>query len=212
MSNRDLTVSRAEVDDLRATLKANAEAKFSAALEQATLELTEVPLLGPFEWEVYARGPYQAPVFKPGRIIGVNQKAYIDVVVWMNESMFSTVKGFEADVLLNFWTSNTQTMLPVPRLSTQVCIEPTPAPNGGMFSTYIWEFTPAEAACLLETNICARLCNCEGRTVPGYAGFVRWVKDFDRDSAVAASPGNLRSPDSLHGLRPFGKVRLPGLA
>ena len=190
MGSNELVVGRAAAgEDLLATLKAQAEAKFAAALEQANLELTvsDQPS-GPFQWEIFARGPYQEPAFSPGRIITMNETAYIDVVVWMNASLFKVVKNFGADILLNFWTSNTQTMEPVADLSTYVCLEPTPAPFGGMYSTYVWKFTPKVAACLLETNICARLCNCDNFTVPGFAGFVRWVQDFDAELLFPNGP------------------------
>ena len=169
------------------------EAKFASALEQGQLgthQWSAATGWGRFrKWEIFARGPYQAPAYSPGRIIAVNQTAYIDVVVWMNPEPVKDVKDFGADVLLSFWTSNTQTMQPVPAgLTAQVCVEPTPAPFGGMYSTYIWEFTPTEAACLLETNICARLCNCDDDTVPGYAGFVRWVEDFDSELLFPNGP------------------------
>jgi hypothetical protein len=163
------------------------EAQFAAALEKkAALELTEVPALLPFEWVIYARGPYQNPGQEPGRIIALGQKAYIATVVYMNPLMCATVVGFGADVLLNFWTSNTQTMRPVPAMDHYKCIPITAA--GGCSYTYVWEFEPTEAACILETNICARLCNCEQRVVPGYAGFVRWVEDFDPDYLWPAGP------------------------
>lgn len=186
MPSKDLTISRAEASDPGATLKARVESQFAAALEKAKLELTEVPVLGPFEWEVYAFGPWQNPGQEPGRIIALGQTAYIATVVWMNDSMCATVAGFGADVFLSYWTSNTQTMLPVTAMNHYTCIPITA--NGGCFYVDIWEFQPTEAACLLETNICARICNCEGHVVPGYAGFVRWVEDFDPELLWPAGP------------------------
>jgi hypothetical protein len=50
-------------------------------------------------------------------------------------------------------------------------------------------FSPTEAACLYEMNICARICNCNDVTVPGFGAFVRHVFDFDPEHL-----GLLRSP------------------
>jgi hypothetical protein len=187
MGSKDLTVSRGEARDPREALKAHVEAQFAAALDKkATLELTEKPLGLPFDWEVYAFGPWQNPGQEPGRIIALGQTAYIATVVWMNPLMCASVAGFGADVLLSFWTSNTQTMKPVPAMDHYACIPITA--GGGCFYVNVWAFQPTEAACLLETNICARLCNCEQRVVPGYAGFVRWVQDFDPEALWPAGP------------------------
>ena len=186
MSNKEVTVSRAgavtsaQADDQSEAIKAQVEAEFAAALEkQATLEVGITPPHLPFKWNVYARGPYTLPGYSPGRILRVGQPAYIAVVVAMNALMYSTVEGFEADILLNFWTSNTQTMQPIPSLAYHCCIEPRPPHYGISYSCCVWRFVPPIQACLCETNCCCRLCNCEGYTVPGYAAFVRWVENFD---------------------------------
>lgn len=185
--SQDLNVSRSGSGNTADMLKAQVEAQFAAALDQkAALELTEAPTVLPPQWEVYAWGPYQAAGKQPGRIIALGEKAYIATAVWLNSAMCTNVSGFGADILLSFWTSNTQTMKPVPAMDHYKCI-PVKA-GSGCFYVYIWEFVPTEAACILETNICARLCNCEQKVVPGYAGFVRWVYDFDAESLWPAGP------------------------
>jgi hypothetical protein len=187
MASKELTVSRGEAQDPAATLKAQVEAQFAAALEKKiAAELTETPAGLPFQWEVYAFGPWQNPAQQPGRIIALGQTAYIATVVWMNPLMCASVAGFGADIFLSYWTSNTQTMMPVAAMDHYSCIPVTAA--GGCFYVDIWAFQPTEAACLLETNICARLCNCEQQVVPGYAGFVRWVQDFDPETLWPAGP------------------------
>lgn len=185
----EMTVSRGE-GDIKAELKAYIEAQLEAAVEQATLELAEAPPdLGPNVWEVYAWGPWQVPFDPgrdPGRIIFVGETAYIGVAVWMNAAMCQDVTGFEGIIELNFWTSNTQTMQPVPTLNHHHCIET--EQNGPCFYVFVWEFEPTEAACVMETNICARICNLAGHPVPGYAGFVRHVFDFDPETLFAPPP------------------------
>jgi hypothetical protein len=175
----EVTISRGG-DDPRETLKARVEARFAAALEEATAQLEVAEAPAPDRWEIYAFGPWQDPGKAPGRIIFLGEKAYIAVVVWMNDPMCEDVNGFEAKIELNFWTSNTQTMQPVSAMDYTCCIER--KPGDPCFNVMIWEFEPTEAACVLETNICARICNCQNHPVPGYAGFVRHVFDFDPET------------------------------
>jgi len=179
----ELKVSRGG-DDPRATLKAQVEAQFAAALEQAALELAEAPP-GMGQWEVYARGPWQAPGQMPGRIIELGQTAYIATVVWLDPVMLANIVGFEGKIELRYHTSNTQTMRPVDAMDFACVISPTANTN---YYVTVWEFKPTEAGCVLETNICARICNCKNHTVPGYAAFVRWVRDFDVDSLFPPRP------------------------
>jgi len=185
----DMTVSRGE-EDPKAMLKAHIEARLEAAVQQATVELAEVPPeLGPNRWEVYAWGPWQLPfdpAADPGRIIFVGEKAYVGVAVWMNPAMCQDVTGFEGKIELSFWTSNTQTMRPVPSMDYHYCIKT--KRGGPCFYVIVWEFEPTEAACIMETNICARICNCNNHPVPGYAGFVRHVYDFDPENLFAPPP------------------------
>ncbi|MBE9508353.1 MAG: hypothetical protein IMY86_09925 [Chloroflexi bacterium] len=177
-------------DDPRAILNAQVEAEVAAALEQVSLELTQAPppVQGIRQWEVYARGPYQFPrdpAVDPGRIIFLGEKAYIDVVVWLNPQMCAELTAFKAKIELSFWTSNTQTMRPVPAMAYSCCIF---TERGKCYYVTVWEFEPTEAACVLETNICARVCNCDNTVVPGYAGFVRHVYDFDPSKLFRPPP------------------------
>lgn len=178
--NEEQEYSRGDIDP-RADLKAQVEAQFAAALEeQMALELTQAPAaVGVRQWEVYAWGPYQLPFdpgVDPGRIIFLGEKAYLGVAVWLNPQMCADLTAFKAKIELNFHTSNTQTMLAVPGMDYSCCIY---TEQGKCFYVTVWEFEPTEAACVLETNICARVCNCDNSVVPGYAGFVRHVFDYD---------------------------------
>ena len=177
--------------DAPATLKAQAEAQVAATLEQrAALELAEAPP-GMGQWEVWARGPWQAPGQMPGRIIELGQTAFIATVVWLDDVMLANVVGFEGKIELRYHTSNTQTMASVPAMAFACSI--TPRANQHYYVT-VWEFQPTEAGCVLETNICARICNCKNHTVPGYAAFVRWVRDFDVDSLFPPVPWGFDRP------------------
>jgi hypothetical protein len=187
--NEEQVFERGEVDPAEA-LKAHVEAQLGAALEKkrSQLEVTRGPF--PNEWEVFAWGPWQGGFFPPdhdpGRIIFVGETAYIAIGVWMNDEMCPDIVNHEDKIELNVWTSNTQTMQPVPALSRTFCI-PTEQ-DGSCFYVLIFTFTPDTPACLYETNICARICNCQGHTLPRYAGFVRHVYDFDPEKLWPSVP------------------------
>jgi hypothetical protein len=190
MSNDEQqTFERGEVDPIE-TVKAHVEASFKAALDEkkSQLELAQGPF--PNQWEVYAWGPYQEPFDPekdPGRIIFTGETAYIGVAVWMNPEMCPDIVNHEDKIQLNFWTANTQTMQPVPDLNYSCCI--TTKQDGPCFYVMVWEFTPSAPACLYETNICARICNCQGHTLPRYAAFVRHVYDYDPSALWPDIPG-----------------------
>ncbi len=192
MSSQEVNVSRAEASDPSEALKAYVEAQFAAALEQrATLELTQTGVGNlANQWEVYAWGPWQnfAPTpgpYAPGRIIMTGEQAFIAAGVWLNNAMVADLVGFGAHIELNFFTADTQTMQPLPALDFRCCIYPVAGRN---FYACVWTLRPTVAACLYETNICARVCNCNGILVPDYAGFVRHVYDFDVDNLFPTPP------------------------
>jgi hypothetical protein len=122
------------------------------------------------------------------------EEAYVDTIVWLNPIMAAAVESFGSCISLGYHTANTQTMTPVSELDAQRSIDPAlmepvySDPWVGDFYLCTWKFQPKDPGCLYETNICARLCTCNNRSVPGYAAFVRWVADFDWDMFFG-SPG-----------------------
>ncbi|WP_420631731.1 hypothetical protein [Candidatus Leptofilum sp.] len=188
--DKDKEFSRGQKVTDAQKLKARVEAELTAMVEQAATELAEAP--DPSAWEVFAVGPYQDPGLEPGRIIELNDTAYIATVVWLNPFMDTNLSGLAGQIQLSYFTANKQTMEPVPDMNYHCCFEPgSPAlvwPGVGSFYVHVWEFVPSEAACILETNICARVCNCDGEAVPGYAAFVRWVPMLDFDAFFPSEP------------------------
>lgn len=177
--SEEFVVKRGEGDDSAATLKAQVEAQVAAALEQASLELTEAQF-ALFKWELWAAGPWQKPGLEPGRIIALGQTAYIATVVWLNTEMCLNLAGFGGKIHLSYVTSNLETMRPVDDMDYTCCIPVEgDCPPYGKILVHIWKFEPTVAGCVLETNICARICNCNDELVPHYAGFVRWVRNYD---------------------------------
>jgi hypothetical protein len=186
MSDENEYEREGEGDDRLEALRADVEARIGEAIEQASVELAEAP--PPSAWEVFALGPFQDPVFAapPGRIIELGETAFLVTIVFLNEFMDTNVSAFGGSVQLNYYTSNTQTMEPVPAMDFSCCFDPNcntgfVVPGLGTFYVSVREFEPTEAGCILETNICARICNCDEEVVPGYAAFVRWIANLDFD-------------------------------
>lgn len=181
-----------------------AKARLESMLQAPKAQLTETPWwAGGDYWEVYALGPDQGgfmspPGKSPGRVIFLGDTAYIITVLWLNPNMAAHLAGMGACVNLSYHTANTQTMMPVSALDHSCSIDPAKPdyadPDYGSFYIAVWEFTPEETGCLFETNICATVCNCRGQVAPGYAGFVRWVVDFDYDEFFGSQGVEFNNP------------------
>ena len=121
MSTKEVNVSRDAADDPLESLKAHLETQFAAALEEAGVEGSHRTAR---VWRLKRMGLWAIPGTcvepgGPGRILQVNQPALVHIVVDMDPVMCANVTGFAADFQLNIFTSNTQTMQPVPGLSTK---------------------------------------------------------------------------------------------
>jgi hypothetical protein len=178
--------------------KANMQASLEAKLEELFTRRKATPveeLAGPQNfWDLYAIGPYQDFSLEPSRVIELGEWATIAVVVYLNPSVpnpfpgqnaCDIITGFGAKVDINVVTSNMQTMTPASGLNYHCCIKTTPKQ---CWYVCYWHFKPTDPACLYETNICARICNCSGKPigVPQYSGFVRWVENLDYDMFFGA--------------------------
>ena len=189
--SEEFVVKRGEGGGNGERLQSALDARLEGLFEQAgdvSKQLAGPPLF----WDVVAVGPYQAPGLEPGRVIEVGEEATILVYVYLNPSVpnpapgqnaCDIITGFGAKIELNFYTSNMQTMTPVPALNHYHCIETT---HGQCWYRYYWRFTPREQACLYETNICVRICNCDNYYVRQYSGFARWVQNLDYDLIFGA--------------------------
>ena len=165
-------------------------ARFVATPREALEEMYAPELGAPVDyWDVIARGPFQQPALAPGRIIQVGEEAAIRVMVILNpnfpagQSACDTITGFGAFIELNMFTANMQTMTPEPSLTESVCI---PTTLNQCRYRHTFRIRPQIAACLYETNICARICNCNHQYVPQYSAFVRWVRNLDFDLIFGA--------------------------
>lgn len=162
------------------TVRAYVESRLEAAQEEAEAQLAQAPFAPLFDWEVVAWGPFQLPfnpALDPGRIIFTGESATVATAVFLNAAMAKNIAGFGGKIQLSYFTSNMQTMQPASGLSRAApCIE---VVDGRLVYVDMFTFTPSDAACLYEMNICARICNCLNTTVPGYGAFVRHVFDYD---------------------------------
>jgi hypothetical protein len=180
--------------DPRAKLTARVAKDFAEADKgrKAALELTQVPVdLGPHAWQIFAFGPYQTPDAQPGRIIKKGEKAYIAIVVWMNAAMCQVITQHGDKIELNIYTMDTEKVKAVEALEHYCCIATVP---GHCWYVYVWELEPEDAACIYETNICARICTCSDVVLEDYAGFVRHVYDFDPETLWPPIPPILLPP------------------
>jgi hypothetical protein len=150
-----------------------------------------------FWWDVFAIGPFQFGAgtvppsdlldqpLVPHRIIQAGETAAIYTVVFLNPlfpqaalSACDIITAFNARIELNYFTSNVQTMQPARDLSASRCFR---TQRNLCYYVDVFEFTPQVPACLYETNICARICDCDQLPVQPFGGFVRWVWDLDFD-------------------------------
>jgi hypothetical protein len=172
----------------------NQKVQLDAKLEGLFQQTEAAPELAgpPRFWDVFAVGPYQVPALQPSRILEVGEQATILTVVYLNPSVPSPypgqnacdiITGFGAKIEFNYFTSNMQTLQPVPTLHRYHCLETTP---GQCWYRDYWTFTPQDPACLYCTNICVRICNCDDYYVRQYSGFARWVANLDFDFIFGA--------------------------
>jgi hypothetical protein len=190
MSNEEQTFSREEgegaLEAQQAQAQAQAEARFGAALEQAEteLELGRAPP-GQGWWNIWAFGPWQVPWRWPSRIIMVGEAALLHTVVWMDPFIMGpNIVGHGDKIEIKYVTSDMEDMVKAdPSLQHHFCIDtydtkPIIHPSGYYFHHW-WLFRPDRPACIYETNICARICNCRNEMVREYAAWVRYVWDYD---------------------------------
>lgn len=184
----EVEINKGELEG--AGMRKELEAHLASLLERKGAD----PELGgpPLYWDIVAIGPFQDPSVSPSRLIEVGEPATILTWVYLNPSVPSPypgqnacdqITGFGASIELNFVTSNMQSMTPAAALTHQHCIKTTP---GQCWYPYFYTFTPREAGCLYEMNICARICNCDNRYVRQYSAFARWVENLDYDLIFGA--------------------------
>jgi hypothetical protein len=200
----ELEVRKGETDP-RAKLAARVAKNFEASLKAAgALELTATQPGINADWEIFAFGPWQTPDdLMPGRIIRVNETAFLAIVVWMNPEMCRNITQHGDKIELNIFTSDMQRMKEVvdDEMQHYCCIQTV---RDHCWYVYVWEFTPAVDACLYETNICARICTCSNVPLQDYAGFVRHVYDFDPETLWPPIPPAVVPPDFPGGAWPPG--------
>lgn len=194
MTEQEYRRGEETAEDMKAFWEARLKSLYEKAMATPREELAE-PL---FWWEIYGAGPFQtgAGTIPPGtftdqpllpnRIIQVGEEATIVAIVIVNPffpssgpSACDILTNFGAKVELNYRTCNTETCSVGPGyLNVAHTIELEP---GTCFYVDTLTFTADKAACLYETNICARVFNCRDQPVQPFAAFVRWVYDPDID-------------------------------
>jgi hypothetical protein len=170
-------------------VKAQIEARVQAALEQALARPRE-EVAEPFLWwNLFSGGPFQ--MFAPGgplpphQVIKVGETAYIGTVLVLNPfpilppppgiTPCSVLSNFALPYEVRYQTCNLSTCsLGAPNAVHKDNLDP-----GQCFYVDVLEFTAQEVG-LFQMNIVARILGSVAPgTAPQFAGFARWVYDFD---------------------------------
>lgn len=182
--------------DVKAYLEKQLQAAYEEALTKPRPQLAE-PL---FWWEIVSIGPIQAGAqlvppasfldspLLPGKVIRNGESAFIATVLIINPFPlpqdplivprdFLTVFSLPFEV--DYHTCNLTTCEPA---GANLNVKNTGAlVPGQTFYVDVLEFTAEDAGCLFETNICARILGCDGRTpnASPFAGFARTTINID---------------------------------
>ena len=188
-------------------IKAYYEAQVQAMLDQA-LSAVQPEAAEPFDWwDLFSIGVIQnvagdfgiAPVgpFLPHEVVRVNEQAFIVTVLILNPLPIGSPPGLvPCNVLsgtalpfeIQYSSLNTTTGTPAAFASGVNTGQLQP---GVCFYVDVFEFVATEEGCIIETNVCARILNCEGQTPPQwpFAGFATWILNIDNESFLAGLLG-----------------------
>ncbi|MCI0388269.1 MAG: hypothetical protein MOB07_05835 [Acidobacteria bacterium] len=193
-------------EDIAVIVEARLHAAYQEALTTQRPELAE-----PYGWwDLFAIGPIQpgagyygvdGPPFLPHRVIRKGEKAYIVTILILNPFPLKVppyglipcevLSNFCLPFKLDYHTCDTTYCTRGPE-NLNVCHEGQLKP-GKCFYVDVLCFEAEKEGCIFETNICGRILGCHDEygkecTAPPFAGFVRWVKDIDKDLFLG-SPG-----------------------
>jgi len=195
--------SSSAADNVKALVEAQLQASLETAMTAQRDQIAE-PL---YWWEIFGYGPIQIPAplvptagfldspLAPGKILRVGEKGYLVSVFIINPFPLPQDPGIRPVDFLTVWklpyridyhTSNTSTMRPVPSLTATHYGNLVP---GQAYYVDVLEFTAYEPGCVFETNICARILDCEsghpgyghnhGKSPSPFAGFARSTFNLD---------------------------------
>jgi hypothetical protein len=169
-------------DDVKAAVEAQLQASLEAALNAPREQIAE-----PLYW-------WDSPL-APGKILRVGEKGYLVTVFIVNPFPLPQDPNIRPVDFLTVWklpyridysTLNTSTGRPVPSLNATHYGNLVP---GQAYYVDVFEFTAYEPGCIFETNICARILDCEnghpgyghgyGKSPSPFAGFARSILNLD---------------------------------
>ena len=198
------TASSSAADDVKARVEAQLQAALETALTAQRDQIAE-PL---YWWEIFGYGPIQIPSplvptaglldspLAPGKILRVGEQGYLVSVFIINPFPLPQDPGIRPVDFLTVWklpyridyhTCNATTCQPAgPELNVTHYGNLIP---GQAYYVDVLEFTAREEGCVYETNICARILDCEsghpgsghGHTASPspFAGFARSIYNLD---------------------------------
>jgi hypothetical protein len=199
-----METSSSAADDVKARIEAQLQSSLEAALTAPREQIAE-PL---YWWEIFGYGPVQIPnqlvppagfldsPLAPGKILRVGEKGYLVSVFIVNPFPLPQDPNIRPVDFLTVWklpyridyhTCNATTCRPAgPELNVTHYGNLIP---GQAYYVDVLEFTAYEPGCVYETNICARILDCEsghpgyghshGKSPSPFAGFARSTFNLD---------------------------------
>jgi hypothetical protein len=189
-------------EDVKAQIEAQLQSSLETALSAPSTQVAE-PL---YWWEMYGYGPIQLPnqlvppagflssPLAPGKVIRVGEQAFLVSVLIINPFPLPQAPNIVPVDFLTVWklpyridyhTCNATTCQPAgPELNVSHTGHLVP---GQAYYVDVLEFTAREPGCVYETNICARILDCEsgsprhghGPSPSPFAGFARSTFNLD---------------------------------
>ncbi len=191
-----------------AQIQAHYEKKLNGMLKKAMATRPETAEPEDW-WDLFTIGPIQIPTgtfgvdpvgpFDPSRVIRVDEPAFMVTVLILNTALVNGIipanilSGAALPYEVQYVTLNTNTGSPASFLNVTRQFDLNP---GQAVYVTVETFESDEAACIMETNVCARILNADLQTPPQwpFAGFATWVFNTDSPSFLdtligAQTPG-----------------------
>jgi len=194
--NEALVAKKPTAADVKALLEKQLQAAYEKALVTPRTQIAE-PL---FWWEIVSIGPIQAGAqlvppatflgspLLPNKVIRKGETAFIATVLILNPFPLPQdpliipcdfLSVFSLPFEVEYHTCNLTKCDPA---GAELNVKHTGNLSPGVcFYVDVLEFTANEAGCLFETNICARILGCDGKTpnASPFAGFARTTINID---------------------------------
>ena len=199
MNREELIVSRSgSIEVSEAEVRAAIEAQVQAAFDKAQAEGMPEDAGPALWWDMYAYGPFKAPVPPfpaPNQVVRLGETVYVASILYLNTTYpYPTA----ADVLSTFglpysiaWdTNNVTTLSREPSLSGVLNKHFTP---GKAWYVDIITLKPEHEG-IHELNLRGRITGCNGELAPPFAGYASLVYEFDSSLFTLGTHSRYQGP------------------